>query len=128
MSGASYVGTAIADKVGTSEQISETPSAIRVPAQYDLNQTVLGSSTLNVLKGMILAADPSRQRVFVSGIRTNTIGVVDLSSQKLLNSYLLAEGAQGVKQMVYDPIHQKLWVVSNTQKPTIWISDPDQKD
>ncbi|MDP6959655.1 MAG: hypothetical protein QF645_12695, partial [Planctomycetota bacterium] len=57
----------------------------------DVTEVSTGAPMENLLKGMSVAVDPKGNRCFVSGIMTDTVGVVDLESATLLDVFPIEE-------------------------------------
>jgi Ca2+-binding RTX toxin-like protein len=123
----SSVSVLDAEIAGTLGEVSLADvSAESTDASYSLNQAVLGRSDLdNTLKGMSVVVDAAADRVYVTGIMTDDVAVIDLSTGELSRTFQLPDHGQATKKLAFDDVHRELWAVTNKQEPTIWIADPD---
>ena len=123
LSSVSAVDSEIAVSLGDlTASVSHETSEI----SFSLNEAVLGRSDLdNTLKGMSVVVDSAGDRVYVTGIMTDDVAVIDLSSGELVRTFQLPDHGQATKKLAFDDVRRELWAVTNKQEPTIWIADPD---
>lgn len=96
-----------------------------IEGTVSVNQTILGHDLPNILKGMAVAADPANNRIFVSGIMTGTLGIVDATTRTLVDSFEFTDD-YGLTRMVWDPVHSELWMI-DTGGEHLWIVSPDER-
>ncbi len=94
--------------------------------EVNVNNVSLDTEFPNILKGISVAVDPVGNRAFVTGIMTDSVGVIDLDSATLVDAFGTDDEAPTTKKLVYDPGHGKLWMASGKGK-RLWIVDPDDR-
>ncbi len=95
-------------------------------SSFVLNEAILGDSGFdNTLKGMSVVADDAGGVVYVTGIMTDAVSIVDLETGTLERTFYLTDHAQATKKLAFDPLHRQLWAVANKRDAYLWLADPD---